>query len=251
MDNHTVLVLSADLADPDLKLLAQLPPDTNIAVGNSVEAFERLAADATVILSWSASGKLLREVFAMCPKVRWVHSRAAGLDVRSTVSALAKAPQIPGRLEAVPAKRKFQVFVDYAHTDDALLNVVKTCRDLNPSRLILVFGCGGNRDRTKRPLMGAIADQYADPPPVLEQQLGSHQRPHPALFRRAIKPRRAVDAVAVDERHRRHVALSRGGDQILRERGAVEEGESGGGAELGVGAGGFCVVFAGGREHEC
>jgi UDP-N-acetylmuramoyl-L-alanyl-D-glutamate--2,6-diaminopimelate ligase len=89
-------------------------------------------------------------------------ARAAGLDVRNAVLALAKAPQIPGRLEAVPAKRKFQVFVDYAHTDDALLNVVKTCRDLNPSRLILVFGCGGNRDRTKRPLMGAIADQYAD-----------------------------------------------------------------------------------------
>jgi UDP-N-acetylmuramoyl-L-alanyl-D-glutamate--2,6-diaminopimelate ligase len=89
-------------------------------------------------------------------------ARAVGLDVRSAISALAKAPQIPGRLEAVPAKRKFQVFVDYAHTDDALLNVVKTCRDLNPNRLILVFGCGGNRDQTKRPLMGAVADQYAD-----------------------------------------------------------------------------------------
>jgi len=89
-------------------------------------------------------------------------ARAVGLDVRSSVLALAKAPQIPGRLEAVPAKRKFQVFVDYAHTDDALLNVAKTCRDLNPNRLILVFGCGGDRDRTKRPLMGAVADQYAD-----------------------------------------------------------------------------------------
>jgi phosphoglycerate dehydrogenase-like enzyme len=80
MDNQTVLVLSADLADSDLKLLAQLPPDTNIAVGNSVEAFERLAADATVIFSWSAAGDLLRDVFAICPKVRWVHSRSAGLD---------------------------------------------------------------------------------------------------------------------------------------------------------------------------
>ncbi|HYY27572.1 MAG TPA: UDP-N-acetylmuramoyl-L-alanyl-D-glutamate--2,6-diaminopimelate ligase [Chthoniobacterales bacterium] len=89
-------------------------------------------------------------------------AQALGLEMRSAIVALAKAPQVPGRLEAVPAKRKFQVFVDYAHTDDALLNVVKTCRDLNPARLILVFGCGGNRDKTKRPLMGAVADQYAD-----------------------------------------------------------------------------------------
>lgn len=80
MGNQTVLVLSADLADPDLKLLAQLPADTDIAVGSSVEAFERLAPDATVILSWSKSGQLLRDVFAICPKVRWVHSRSAGLD---------------------------------------------------------------------------------------------------------------------------------------------------------------------------
>ena len=85
-----------------------------------------------------------------------------GLDVRAAVLALARAPQVPGRLEAVPARRQFQVFVDYAHTDDALLNVIKTCRDLGPNRLILVFGCGGNRDKSKRPLMGAAADQNAD-----------------------------------------------------------------------------------------
>ena len=87
---------------------------------------------------------------------------ALGVDIRSSVLALARAPQIPGRLEAVRAKRQFQVFVDYAHTDDALLNVIKTCRDLNPAKIILVFGCGGNRDRAKRPLMGAVADQFAD-----------------------------------------------------------------------------------------
>ncbi len=89
-------------------------------------------------------------------------AHAIGADVRTSVLALANAPQIPGRLEAIPAKRQFHVFVDYAHTDDALLNVLKTCRDLHPNRLILVFGCGGNRDRTKRVLMGAVADQYAD-----------------------------------------------------------------------------------------
>lgn len=87
---------------------------------------------------------------------------AAGIDIRTSVAALAKAPQIPGRLEAVSVKRQFQVFVDYAHTDDALTNVLKTCRDLNPNRLILVFGCGGDRDKSKRALMGSVADQLAD-----------------------------------------------------------------------------------------
>ena len=85
-----------------------------------------------------------------------------GVDVRSGVLALANATAVPGRLEAVPAQRQFRIFVDYAHTDDALLNVIKTCRELNPGRLIVVFGCGGNRDKTKRPRMGAVVDQYAD-----------------------------------------------------------------------------------------
>jgi UDP-N-acetylmuramoyl-L-alanyl-D-glutamate--2,6-diaminopimelate ligase len=62
----------------------------------------------------------------------------------------------------VPAKRQFHVFVDYAHTEDSLLNVMKTLRELSPNRLIVVFGCGGSRDRTKRPLMGAAVEQNAD-----------------------------------------------------------------------------------------
>ena len=89
-------------------------------------------------------------------------AHALGVDVRSAVLALASATAVPGRLEAVPAQRNFRVFVDYAHTDDALLNVIKTCRELNPARLIVVFGCGGSRDKTKRPRMGAVVDQHAD-----------------------------------------------------------------------------------------
>jgi phosphoglycerate dehydrogenase-like enzyme len=61
-------------------MLQNLPDDTGIAVGNSVEAFERTASDATVIFSWSIAGQLLRDVFAMCHHVQWVHSRSAGLD---------------------------------------------------------------------------------------------------------------------------------------------------------------------------
>jgi UDP-N-acetylmuramoyl-L-alanyl-D-glutamate--2,6-diaminopimelate ligase len=89
-------------------------------------------------------------------------ANALGINLREAVLSLGKSPQVPGRLEAVPAKRQFQVFVDYAHTPDALLNVLKTLRELEPRRLIVVFGCGGNRDREKRPLMGEIADRHAD-----------------------------------------------------------------------------------------
>jgi UDP-N-acetylmuramoyl-L-alanyl-D-glutamate--2,6-diaminopimelate ligase len=85
-----------------------------------------------------------------------------GVDVRTGVLALSNATAVPGRLEAVPAQRQFRIFVDYAHTDDALLNVMRTCRELNPARLIVVFGCGGNRDKTKRPRMGAVVDEHAN-----------------------------------------------------------------------------------------
>jgi UDP-N-acetylmuramoyl-L-alanyl-D-glutamate--2,6-diaminopimelate ligase len=85
-----------------------------------------------------------------------------GINLRNAVFSLAKSPQVPGRLELVPAKRQFQVFVDYAHTPDALGNVLKTLRELEPHRLIAVFGCGGDRDRQKRPLMAEMADRLAD-----------------------------------------------------------------------------------------
>src|SRR6266581_524809 len=89
-------------------------------------------------------------------------ANALGVDLREAVLSLGKSSQVPGRLELVPAKRQFQVFVDYAHTPDALRNVLKTLRELGPNRLIVVFGCGGDRDRKKRPLMGEIAARLSD-----------------------------------------------------------------------------------------
>jgi UDP-N-acetylmuramoyl-L-alanyl-D-glutamate--2,6-diaminopimelate ligase len=85
-----------------------------------------------------------------------------GISLRDAILSLGRSPQVPGRLEAVPAKRQFQVFVDYAHTPDALLNVLRTARELSPRKLIVVFGCGGDRDKQKRPLMGRVADENAD-----------------------------------------------------------------------------------------
>lgn len=69
---------------------------------------------------------------------------------------------VRGRLERVPSSLGPGVFVDYAHTPDALENVLRTLKGLKPRRLLCVFGCGGNRDKTKRPLMGAVAVQYSD-----------------------------------------------------------------------------------------
>ena len=89
-------------------------------------------------------------------------TNALGISIREGVLSLGKSPQVPGRLEMVPAKRQFQTFVDYAHSPDALLNVLKTLRELEPRRLIVVFGCGGDRDREKRPLMAQVVDRNAD-----------------------------------------------------------------------------------------
>lgn len=88
--------------------------------------------------------------------------RVLGLDESTVLKALAARQAVPGRLEEVPTGRGFRVFVDYAHTDDALANVLETLRPFTHGRLILVFGCGGNRDKSKRPLMGAVASRMAD-----------------------------------------------------------------------------------------
>lgn len=79
MDDITLLVL-ANPADRLLAMLEALPEETHIAVGDSAEAFERSAAEAEVVFNWSGSRALLREVLAMAPAARWVHTRSAGLD---------------------------------------------------------------------------------------------------------------------------------------------------------------------------
>ena len=78
------------------------------------------------------------------------------------VRSLQHAPQVPGRFELVNAGQDFTVVVDYAHTPDGLENVLKAARELDPKRLISVFGCGGNRDSSKRPLMGRIGAKNSD-----------------------------------------------------------------------------------------
>ena len=129
-----------------------------------------------------------------------------GISLSIVKQRLGEMRAVPGRLEQVPCKRGFQVFVDYAHTDDALLNVLQTLREITAGRLIVVFGCGGNRDRTKRPKMGAVAGRLADysvltsdnprtedPLAILDQiRAGIGQAPHEVVPDRAEAIRRAI-----------------------------------------------------------
>lgn len=85
-----------------------------------------------------------------------------GIAVEIIQSALARVNGVPGRFEQVQCGQDFTVVVDYAHTPDGLENILKTARGILESRLITVFGCGGDRDRGKRPLMGEIAARFSD-----------------------------------------------------------------------------------------
>ncbi|MCP4261477.1 MAG: UDP-N-acetylmuramoyl-L-alanyl-D-glutamate--2,6-diaminopimelate ligase [Planctomycetes bacterium] len=87
---------------------------------------------------------------------------AAGFDLETIAAGLSALKTIPGRLEKIDFDCDFSVLVDYAHTDDALKNVLSTLKPLCKGRLIAVFGCGGDRDKTKRPRMAKVAEQLAD-----------------------------------------------------------------------------------------
>ena len=93
-------------------------------------------------------------------------ARLVGVPEAAIEQGSAEAPSVPGRFESVDEGQPFSVIVDYAHTPDSLANVLRTARDLATGRLICVFGCGGDRDRGKRPEMGRIAAELADVPIV-------------------------------------------------------------------------------------
>ena len=87
---------------------------------------------------------------------------ALGLSSSEAANGVSSLEGVPGRMERIQAGQRFAVIVDYAHTDDALRNLLDTLRSLKPNRIITVFGCGGDRDRSKRPLMGSVAAQRSD-----------------------------------------------------------------------------------------
>jgi UDP-N-acetylmuramoyl-L-alanyl-D-glutamate--2,6-diaminopimelate ligase len=99
-------------------------------------------------------------VYNVLASIAW--SLKAGLDIRKVRDALSKFQIVPGRLERVNADRDFSIFVDYAHTEDALNNILRSLREVSGKRIIAVFGCGGDRDKSKRPKMGRVVTELAD-----------------------------------------------------------------------------------------
>lgn len=85
-----------------------------------------------------------------------------GLPLNRICESLKTAKGVKGRVEVVPTPEDFTVLIDYAHTPDALENVIKSMKEVTPGRVVVVFGCGGDRDKTKRPVMGEIASTLAD-----------------------------------------------------------------------------------------
>jgi UDP-N-acetylmuramoyl-L-alanyl-D-glutamate--2,6-diaminopimelate ligase len=119
-------------------------------------------------------------------------AHALGLDLKDAAGALASAEQVPGRFESIDEGQPFGVIVDYAHTPDSLENVLGAARKLTGGRLVSVFGCGGDRDKEKRPLMGRAGAELSDvavvtsdnprsedPDAIIEQiQAGIPESPH-------------------------------------------------------------------------
>jgi UDP-N-acetylmuramoyl-L-alanyl-D-glutamate--2,6-diaminopimelate ligase len=91
-------------------------------------------------------------------------ARLLGIDDEATAQGLEAVRGVPGRFESVDEGQPFEVVVDYSHTPDSLENALRAARELAAGRVLCVFGCGGDRDREKRPLMGRIASELADVP---------------------------------------------------------------------------------------
>lgn len=87
---------------------------------------------------------------------------ALGFPLVTVCEALSEVRGVKGRAEVVPSGRDFTIIIDYAHTPDGLKNVLETFHNVEKNRLIVLFGCGGDRDRTKRPLMGSVAADISD-----------------------------------------------------------------------------------------
>ena len=143
-----------------------------------------------------------------------------GIDLTDIKTALESVKGVPGRLEKVDEGQPFTVFVDYAHTPDGLENIIEAARGFTKGRIITLFGCGGDRDRTKRPIMGEIAARLSDYA-VLTSDNPRTEDPLMILSEVGIGVRRAADpskySVIPDRREaiKYAIGMAQPGDVVL------------------------------------
>ncbi len=167
---------AANADDPyGLRLLSELPDAVGFTLAGAVvpgnrllRGFIRKSTGKGLTLDMEFEGKswtLESGLVGAHNASNLLAAQAVGLGLglsAAEMQALAPFTGVPGRLERVPNDKGLDIFVDYAHTPDALINVLQALRALDFGKVIAVFGCGGNRDRTKRPLMGRAVAQLAD-----------------------------------------------------------------------------------------
>ncbi|KQL53553.1 UDP-N-acetylmuramoylalanyl-D-glutamate--2,6-diaminopimelate ligase [Heyndrickxia shackletonii] len=169
--NNKYAVLNAD--DPSKEFFRRITPAEVITYGISKKA----DVTADNILLTSKGTRFVLKCFAGEIEIDLnlvgrfnVYNALAGItatllegvslsDIKKSLSELSS---VDGRMEIVNVGQEFLVIVDYAHTPDALENALSTIKEFAKGKIITVFGCGGNRDKTKRPVMGKIANQYSD-----------------------------------------------------------------------------------------
>jgi len=150
LDNH------ADIAAKDIsfalsgtEFFLQLRPTINLKL---CRRLDRISFKTSLIGRHNVYNILAAVAFGLTQKI----------DLEIMRLAIEKFIGVPGRLERMPLDADFSVFIDYAHTEDALRNVIMSLRPLCKGRLYVVFGCGGDRDKTKRPKMGKVVSELAD-----------------------------------------------------------------------------------------
>jgi UDP-N-acetylmuramoyl-L-alanyl-D-glutamate--2,6-diaminopimelate ligase len=184
----------ADVTASDVHLTARGSTFTAHLVGQAVDVALRLPG------AFNVANALLALATA----------RAAGIGADVSAAGLAQVGGVPGRMEAVEAGQPFAVLVDYAHKPDAVENVLRTARRLTGGRVIVVLGCGGDRDPGKRPLMGRVAAELADlavftddnprreDPAAIRAALLAGARQIPGARWTEVAERRAAIAAALD-----------------------------------------------------
>lgn len=146
-----VVTIAIDAGDADYRATA-------LTTGLTGSTFTAQTPEGTIDLRTPLPGRFnVQNVLGAIAAVR-----ALGVPLEQIAHALPQVGRVPGRFEPVEEGQPFAVLVDYAHTPDSLDNVLQAARGLTDARVISVFGCGGDRDRTKRPLMGEIAARLSD-----------------------------------------------------------------------------------------